>query len=51
MISFKKKLCYKPFISNRKSYLETKTSTYIQLLRILSGKTHHQIKLKPLREV
>ena len=50
-ILLKKKLHYKPRIYNRKSYLEPNSSIDTQFVGILSGKTHHQIKLKPLGEV
>ena len=50
-IFFKKKLHYKPRVYTIKSYLEPNSSIDTQFLRILSGKTHHQIKLKPLGEV
>ena len=51
IILLKKKLHYKLRIYNRKSYLEPNSSIDTQILGILSGKTHHQIKLKPLGEV
>ena len=51
IILLKKKLHYKLRIYNRKSYLEPTSSIDTQILGILSGKTHHQIKLKPLGEV
>ena len=51
IILLKKKLHYKPRIHTRKSYLEPNSSFDRQFLGILSGKTHHQIKLKALGEV
>ena len=51
IIPYKKKLFDKPRIFNRKYYLEPTNSIDKQFLTILSGKTHYQIKLKPLEEV
>ena len=51
IIPYQKKLHYKPRIYNRKYYLGPTNSIDKQFLTILSGKTHHQIKLKPLGEI